>query len=192
MGTFHLKNLPKYKRIQMIAEFYDIIDSLKNRDEVRAFFKDLLTGDEIATLMRRIEVALLLESKFTYDQIAELLGVGRGKINNVQKILLKEGNGYRIIIKRLLEDRKRRLNKYKRIEKAGTSEFENLKRRYPGPFLLFNLIDAVSESLEDKSEIEKEALLFTPSLVSFGDKRIKRADDKSNKDKDNNKKQHQD
>jgi len=171
MGTFHLNDLPKKKRIQMIAEFYDVIDSLKDRKEVRLFFKDLLTADEIATLMRRIEVATLLSANFTYDQISQILGVGTGKINNVQKVLTKEGDGYKIIIKRLLKDRKRRLKIQKKKEKTQTSYFEKVKQQYPLYFLLHNLIDEVSESLDDDSSKEKEALLFTPSLTSYKNKR---------------------
>jgi len=170
MRTFHLNDLPKEKRIQMIAEFYDIIDSLKNRKEVRLFFKDLLTGDEIATLMRRVEVAILLSANFTYDQISEILGVGKGKINNIQKVLAKEGDGYKIVIKRLLEDRKKRLKIQKKKEKIQTSYFEKVKQQYPLYFLLNNLIDEVSESLDDDSSKEKEALLFTPSLTSYKNK----------------------
>ena len=67
MATFHLDSLPKSKRIQMIGEFYDVISSLKDRSEVRFFFKDLLTPDEIANLMRRVEIAVLLSAHFTYD-----------------------------------------------------------------------------------------------------------------------------
>lgn len=170
MVMFYLNNLPKEKRIQMIGEFYDVIDSLKNRNEVRAFLKDLLTGDEMANLMRRIEVAILLTAGFTYEQISQLLGVGNPKIANVQKALLREGNGYKIVIERLLKNRKRRLKRREKIEKTQISFFENLKKRYPGHFLLFNLLDEISEILENRSEKEKEALLYTPSLISFENK----------------------
>ena len=167
MGRFRLNSLPQEKRIQMIGEFYDVVDSLKNRKEVRLFFKDLLTPDEIATLMRRIEVAALLMAGFTYDQIAAILGVGRGKITNVQKSLMKDGSGYQIVIKRLLENRKRRLKVKEKKEKANKSSFERLKQMYPLHFLLLNLIDEISEALEDKTAKEREALLSTPSLTKF-------------------------
>lgn len=164
MGRFHLNKLPKEKRIQMIGEFYDVIDCLKNRGEIRLFFKDLLTPDEIATLMRRVEVAALLTAGFTYDQIAQILKVGRDKITNVQRSLSRSGEGYKIIIKRLLDKRKSRIKTQKEKEKAAMSSFEKLKQRYPLDFLLFNIIDEISEKLkEDKSKKEREALLFTPS-----------------------------
>ena len=150
----------------MIGEFYDTIDSLKDRNEVRLFFKSLLTADEIATLMRRIEIAVLLSAKFTYDQIMDLLGVGKPKIASVNKNLLQDDSGYKIIIKRLLENRKSRLRKYKKSEKDTADPLSDIKEKYKGHFLLNNLLDVVIEKLgEDKEELEKEALLSTPSAA---------------------------
>jgi len=171
MGTFHLNDLPKEKRIQMIGELYDIIDSLKNRKEVRLFFKDLLAADEMATLMRRIEVAVLLEANFNYRQIIQLLSVGNGTVNNIQKVLTKEGDGYRMIIGRLLKDRKRRLRNKKRDGEIQDSYFKKIKKQYPLYFLLNNLIEEVSEGLDDNLSKEKEALFFTPSLTSYKNKK---------------------
>lgn len=165
MSTFHLNNLPKEKRIQMIGEFYDTINSLKDRNEVRLFFKSLLTADEIATLMRRIEIAVLLSANFTYDQIIEILGVGKSKITNVHKNLLQDDSGYKIIVKRLINNRKERLKKIRKESKGSLSPFETLKKKYPGYFLLPNLLDAAIEKLEDDKSLEKEALLFTPSAA---------------------------
>lgn len=148
----------------MIGEFYDTINSLKNRDEIRLFFKSLLTADEIATLMRRIEIAVLLSSKFTYDQIMDLMGVGKPKITSVHKNLLQDDSGYKIVVKRLIENRKNRLKRIKRENKGSLSPFEVLKK-YPRHALLVNLLDAAIENLEDDKSLEKEALLFTPSAT---------------------------
>jgi len=167
MGKFYLNNLPKEKRIQMIAEFYDTINSLKNRKEVRLFFKDLLTPDEIAMLMRRVEVAALLLGGFTYSQIGELLGVGKDKIVNVQRSLTKGGDGYRISIKRLLQLRKNKIKKIKEVEKNRRSTFANLKKRYSSYFLLFNLIDEIGDVLRNKKNKNKEVLLSTPSMKNI-------------------------
>ncbi len=163
MGVFHLQDLPKNKRIQMIGEFYDMIDSLKDRNEVRLFFKSLLTADEIATLMRRVEIAVLLSADFTYDNIENILGVGRGKITSVNKSFLQDDSGYKIIVKRLLENRKARLRKIKKAEKDKMSPLKSMKNNYRHA-LLANLIDAAIFKLqEDSKELEKEALFFTPS-----------------------------
>ncbi|MEK7080399.1 MAG: YerC/YecD family TrpR-related protein [Patescibacteria group bacterium] len=170
MTTFHLNEMPKDKRIQMIGEFYDTISSLKDRNEVRLFFKSLLTADEIATLMRRIEIAVLLSAKLTYDEIIKMLGVGKTKVANVHKNLLQDDSGYKIVVKRLIENRKRRLRRIKKENKGSLSPMDDVKKKYPGYFLLQNLLDVAIEKVEkDDKSLEKEALLFTPSASFFRD-----------------------
>ncbi|MCX6720028.1 MAG: YerC/YecD family TrpR-related protein [Candidatus Staskawiczbacteria bacterium] len=164
MPVFHLNDLPKDKRIQMIGEFYDTIDSLKGRTEIRSFFKSLLTADEIATLMRRIEIAVLLSANFSYDKIIAILGVGSNKITSVHKCLQQDDSGYKIIVDRLIENRKKRLRKIIKEEKDAKSSLTGYKKTHPGHFLLPNLVDAAIERLEENDEeLKKEALLFTPS-----------------------------
>jgi TrpR-related protein YerC/YecD len=162
MAKFSLNKLPEKQRIEMIAEFYDTIHSLKGRDEVRLFFRDLLMPDEIAMLMRRVEIAVLLQAGFTYEQISELLGVGKGKITNVQKSFGRHGEGYKVVIQRILERRKSKIQKAKKRAKVRQSDFERMKQRYSGSFLLLNLIDELGERL-DKDKYEKEALEQTSS-----------------------------
>lgn len=157
----------------MIGEFYDMIDSLKDRSEVRLFVKSLLSADEIATLMRRIEIAVLLSGDFKYDQIIKTLKVGRDKISSVQKNLLQDDSGYKIIVKRLIENRKNRLKKIKKTEKEARESLSPLKvlKKYPSARVLPDLLDAVIEKFEDDKELEREALLFTPSLAPFKNKK---------------------
>lgn len=173
MPTFYLNEMPKNKRIQMIGEFYDTIAHLKNRDEVRLFFKSLLSADEIATLMRRIEIAVLLSSGFTYKQISKLIGAGKSKVANVRKNLIQDDSGYKIIVKRLINDRKNRIMKTKREEKetSSMSPLALAKRKYKGLFLIDNLLDTVIEKMEiNDKELVKKALLYTPSA---GSKKLK-------------------
>jgi len=150
----------------MIGEFYDIIDSLQDRNEVRFFLKSLLTADEIASLMRRIEIAVLLTAGYNYDKIRKILGVGNSKITSVHKASQQDDSGYKIIVKRLIENRKRRLRRIKKESKERTnmSPMAALKKKYPTYFLLDNLLDTAIEKLdEDEKELEKEAILYTPS-----------------------------
>ena len=166
MPIFHLNSLPKEKRIQMIGEFYDVIGYLKNRNAVRFFFKSLLTAEEIAMFMRRIEIAVLLSAKFNYKEISKILAVGFGKISAVQRALQQDDNGYKIIVKRLIENRKNRLRRIKKENKKRIDMWpmSAVKKRYPAYFLLDNLLDVAIEKLEeDDKELEKEALLYTPS-----------------------------
>lgn len=165
MATFDLNSLPKEKRIQMIGEFYDVINSLNDRNEVRLFFKDLLTPNEIAMLMRRMEIAVLLESGFTYNQIMGLLNTSKAKIAIVHKILSMDGSGYKIAIRRLLEDRKRRIKKIK--DRESMNPLKKAMRGQPGRFAFFNLIEEITESLDKNPEKTKEAALYTPSFSNI-------------------------
>lgn len=158
MAYFLLNRLPKEKRIRMIGEFYDMIASLKNREEVREFFKDLLTPNELGNLMSRIEIALLLNLGFTYDEIYKFLGVGKDKILNVKK-KIERGKGYKIVIQRLIEKRKKR--KIKEIKsqlrfarKIKPFNIEHLKKKYPLYFLISNLVDELADHLEAISKLE--------------------------------------
>lgn len=118
MGKFYLNKLPKNQRIRIISEFYDAVSCIKNRDEARLFFRDLLSPDEIAMLVRRIEVALLLRAGFTYRDIEETLGVGMDKIVSVQQSLQRHGEGYKLIIKKLRKIlRKREKKTRKKIKR---------------------------------------------------------------------------
>lgn len=160
MGKFYLNKVPKEKRIKLIAEFYDAVSCLKNREEVRLFFRDLLSPDEIAMLSRRIEVALLLRAGFTYREIGKALGVGADKILNVQRSLSIHGEGYGLVLKRLRKVLRRREKKKERIDKEriSLSPLTDLKKKYSGYFLLANLFDELDTWLNDdgKLNIERE------------------------------------
>lgn len=163
MPAFRLNSLTKEKIIQMIGEFYDVIDSLKDRKEVELFFRDLLTPEEIATLMRRIEIAVLLNSGFSYRKIIKLLGVGRGKITNVYKCLEKDDSGYKIIVDRLIENRKKWLKK--KGVKVDRKPKNPMRKTHPLYFsFLPSILDLAVDGPNNTEKLLKEkALYFTPS-----------------------------
>lgn len=158
MSYFKLNKLPKEKRVRMIGEFYDVIASLKNREEVKEFFKDLLTPNELGNLMSRIETALLLSLGFSYDDICKFLGIGKDKILNVSK-KLERGKGFKIVIQRLIEKRKKKKikeikNMLRLARRSKPFNIEHLKKKYPLYFLIPNLIDELSDHLEAISRLK--------------------------------------
>lgn len=161
MGKFYLNKLPPKERIKLIAEFYDSINCLKSRNEVRLFFRDLLSPDEIAMLIRRVQVALLLQAGFTYHEIQDALRVGVDKIIAVQNSMTRHGEGYKFTIKRLrkiIKNREKKEERRKREQMVSFPGLDYLKRKYPTHFLLFNLIDELNNWLDDdgKLKIERE------------------------------------
>jgi len=69
----------------------------------------------------------------------------------------------------LIENRKKRLKRIKKVEKE-TMDGSAIKKFSPANRVLPDLLDAVIEKFEDDKELEKEALLFTPSLAPFNNK----------------------
>lgn len=150
MARFSLNKLTESERTRLVGEFYDAISLLKNREEVAKVFRDIMDGDEIGNIMRRIDVAVLLILGFTYDETATLLNVGKDKITRVQKKLNQGGEGYEILVQRILEKRKNKKienikleRKTARLNRAGS--FERLKSKYPVHFLFWNLFDELGD-----------------------------------------------
>lgn len=159
MAYFSLNKLPKKERIRLIGEFYSGMGMIKNRDEAAVIFRDILDGDEIGNIMRRIDIAILLLLNFTYEEIVELLEVGRSKISRVHRALEKGGEGYRILLARLLEHRKKRKMKNvkgeaRRKRSHANPDVSAIKKRYPGHFLLWNIMDEFGDTLEAKASIK--------------------------------------
>lgn len=150
MGKFYLNSLPKEQRIKIIAEFYDTIDCLKKRDEIRLLFRDLLTPDEMAMLVRRIEVAILLLAGFSVREIVDNLRVGTDKVIKVRRALKRHGEGYKLAIKRLQAKRSKRRKK----TRAPRSYGDPLKTTHPLYYLSpSNLLDVLEEGEEDLIEV---------------------------------------
>ncbi|MEK7080378.1 MAG: hypothetical protein AAB925_00910, partial [Patescibacteria group bacterium] len=77
-------------------------------------------------------------------------------------------------VKRLIENRKKRLKRIKKSEKDAAeslSPLKAIKNFSPANRILPDLLDAVIEKFEDDKDLEKEALLFTPSLATFKNKK---------------------
>jgi len=161
MARFSINKLPKQERIRLIGEFYDAMSLIKNRDECVKVFKDILDGDEIGNMMRRIDVAILLLLGFTYEEIVDLLGVGKNKISSVHRKLDRGGEGYKLLIQRILENRKKRkIHKIKAIKKKQrrieNSDVERVKKRYAGAFLLWNILEEFGDYFEAQSAVKSE------------------------------------
>lgn len=149
MSTFQLNELPKEKRIKLIAEFYDAMNCMRNREETKQVLRDLLNPNEIAMLARRIQIAVLLEKGFQHREVAEVMDAGLNTVTRVKKSKQRHGEGYKLLFKRLRKLRKRQAKKRgkKRKVPADFGTFQWFKNVYPAYFSLFNLIDALAEDV---------------------------------------------
>lgn len=83
------------------SDLYKAILLLKNEDECRRFFRDLLTETEIKEFTNRWKVARMLDKKIPYEEIAKETGMSSTTIARINKWLTHGKNGYRLMLKRL-------------------------------------------------------------------------------------------
>jgi TrpR-related protein YerC/YecD len=112
MSRFPLRKLSPKKQRELLEGFFLTIASLKNIQEVRRFFKDLLEIDETAMLARRLQAAIRLLAGKTYQEISQELKMGMDTIDRVNRWLKHGSQGYRIAVERLkrkkLEEEKKK------------------------------------------------------------------------------------
>lgn len=85
----------------MNDELFNAILLLKNIDEARRFFRDLLTEKEILEFANRWKTARMLDKKVPYIQIEKETGMSSTTIARVQKWLTGGMGGYKLILTRL-------------------------------------------------------------------------------------------
>ncbi len=86
---------------QSIDSLFDAILTLETREECYAFFMDVCTMNEIASLSQRYEVAGMLRDKKTYLDISEKTGASTATISRVNRSLNYGNDGYEIVWNKL-------------------------------------------------------------------------------------------
>jgi TrpR-related protein YerC/YecD len=82
---------------ESVDSLFDAILTLENREECYAFFMDVCTMNEIASLSQRYEVAGMLRDKKTYLDISEKTGASTATISRVNRSLNYGNDGYDIV-----------------------------------------------------------------------------------------------
>lgn len=80
---------------------FDAVLSLKDREDCYKFFSDICTAKELLAMAQRLEVAILLEGKTTYLDIADMTGASTATISRVNRCLNYGEDGYLMIFDRL-------------------------------------------------------------------------------------------
>ena len=139
------RKIESKERMKYLDALYTAIESLKSREEVKSFLRDLLTESERIMIGRRIIIAQRLLQDQSYDQIMKEMRVGPDTIMRVHRWLEDDNWGYEKVIKNLEKVFESRF-KSKDKEYYDPLSFKGLKRRYPLHFLLFNLFDKLNDS----------------------------------------------
>lgn len=93
--------MSKKIRTQEVEDLFEAVLKLNNIEECFDFFEDICTTNEILSFAQRFQVARMLESNHTYQDIAEKSGASTATISRVKRSLDEGSGGYRMIFDRL-------------------------------------------------------------------------------------------
>jgi TrpR-related protein YerC/YecD len=91
-----------------LDDLADALLSLRDRDEVRRFLRDLCTLPELEALTHRWQTVRLLEEGVPYLEIAERVPTSTATVTRVAQWLRHGAGGYRLALDRAHAKRKRR------------------------------------------------------------------------------------
>lgn len=86
---------------EQMALLVQALLSLESVEECEQLLNDLCTIREMQDLAQRIEVARLLKTQMTYNDIAQLTGASTATISRVNRCLLYGAGGYEKILNKL-------------------------------------------------------------------------------------------
>jgi TrpR-related protein YerC/YecD len=100
-----MQNYPNYQNKALIEG----ISQLKDKKEIIAFLRDLLTPAEIEEFSQRFQIAKLLwTTNLSYLDIAKKVGASTTTVTRVSQWLYKENwQGYSVVLKRMFGNSQR-------------------------------------------------------------------------------------
>ena len=88
------------KQADLLARAFLALDSM---EDCYRLFEDLFTIREVQDLSSRMEIAMMLRDKITYNEIVEKTGASTATIGRVNRALNYGAGGYERVIKKLEE-----------------------------------------------------------------------------------------
>ena len=86
-----------------IDDLFKAFVALDSNEECYRFFEDLVTVKELQAMAQRWEVAKMLKSGKTYNEIVEATKASAATISRINKCLAYGADGYNNMIKKLEE-----------------------------------------------------------------------------------------
>lgn len=146
MPRVNAKSISPQEKEKYLDLLWTSILTLKTKEEVKNFFKDLLSEQETIMIARRILIAKELLQGKGYDQIREEHRVGKSTIASVQHWLMHGFGGFEKTSKEIKKSAKQNRGRGKKhYEYADPFSIKGLKKRYPLHFFLLNLADHIED-----------------------------------------------
>lgn len=92
--------LEKQLQSKEVRELTRAVLKLRNEEEALAFFRDVLTLEEIQGISRRWAVARMLAKKMTFEEIERKTGMSSATISRINYWIHHGMGGYKLMLKR--------------------------------------------------------------------------------------------
>lgn len=109
------RKIPAKKKKRFLNDFYAAITSLTDKDEVWAFFEDLLTYEEKLMLAKRFQIAMMLVLEYGWKEIKDYAKVTEYAIGATMEKIQTKRKGLKRIAERILVLKREKLE---RLEKG--------------------------------------------------------------------------
>ena len=86
---------------ELVDRLFQCILSMETVEECYQLFEDLCTVNEIQAIAQRMEVAVMLNAKKTYVEIADKTGASTATISRVNRSLNYGNDGYELVFGRM-------------------------------------------------------------------------------------------
>ncbi|MBI2356367.1 MAG: hypothetical protein HYV13_04155 [Candidatus Doudnabacteria bacterium] len=103
--------LPREQLSLLIDQLWRAFTLLETKDEVHKFLHDILTRTELQMLSKRLEIVKMLNEGCSYAIIKNTLKVTDSTIAKISNWNDAFGDGYKLVIDRLVSGEKSRKNK---------------------------------------------------------------------------------
>lgn len=141
MSRKKLSKINPKEQWRILEEFWTMVALLESKEEVKSFFKDLLSATESIMLARRIQIAKLLLAGVGYDNIQKRIGAAPNTIASVHKWLQGGFGGYINAIPKLEKELTRRDKvAEQRQEESVPMSSAWMRKKYPLHYLLVNML----------------------------------------------------
>lgn len=163
-----ISKLSEREQEKLLVGFCKVLATLKTPEEAAQFLKDLLSKPEAEMLAKRIEIARFLIKGFTYEQIKNTLKVSHGTVARVSEWLATSGEGYRLVVDRVKEEKSSSEEIIEEREKSVS--WKQIKRRYPMYFWPDLLLEEFvrSAKVHQKERMKKILDKFDTKSEVFG------------------------
>jgi len=115
-----IRNKEYFKEIHFL---YEIVNSLKNTEEIKRFLKDILTKSELRMLKRRWHIASLLAKGLDLRSVASKSKTSTQTVSKIKRIIEEGEGGITLALERMEKKIGRERKDFLKSKSFGGSKF---------------------------------------------------------------------